>query len=109
MTRRDGAYYQRRWQIGLAGNPINVEELKIDYVMGSGNHARSYLHRTDRGTLIELPLGWYSEAGDHWGMSPGSDSDHQRTRRFISYKCMFCHNAIPQLPPDYATPGADPV
>ena len=24
--------------------------------MGSGNHAKSYLHRTARGALIELPL-----------------------------------------------------
>ena len=31
-------------------------------------------------------------------MSPGSDSDHPRTRRFVSYKCMFCHNGIPQIP-----------
>src|SRR5262249_1814966 len=25
------------------------------------------------------------------------------------YKCMFCHNGIPQIPPDYDTPGTDPV
>ena len=56
MIRRDGQYFQRRWQIGFGGKETNVEELKIDYVMGSGNHARSYLHRTPRGTLIELPL-----------------------------------------------------
>ena len=61
MIRRDGQYYQRRWQVGFDGNESNVEELRIDYVMGSGNHARSYLHRTARGTLIELPFGWYSE------------------------------------------------
>ena len=59
MIRRDGAFYQRRWQIGFAGKETNVEELKVDYVLGSGNHARSYLHRTAAGTLIELPLGWY--------------------------------------------------
>ena len=41
-------------------------------MLGSGNHARSYLHRTARGTLVELPLGWYSEKGGYWAMSPGS-------------------------------------
>jgi hypothetical protein len=46
MTIRDGQYFQRRWQLDGGGKEINVEELKIDYVMGSGNHARSYLHRT---------------------------------------------------------------
>ena len=74
--------------------------MKVDYVLGSGNHARSYLHRTAAGTLIELPLGWYPDPkpADHWAMSPGSDSDHPRTRRFVSYKCMFCHNGIPRIP-----------
>lgn len=57
MVKRNGEYIQRRWQLSASGQEINVEELKIDYVMGSGNHARSYLHRTQRGMLIELPLG----------------------------------------------------
>ena len=42
-------------------------------------------------------------------MSPGSDSDHPRTRRFISYKCMFCHNGIPRIPAGHEAPGSDPV
>jgi tetratricopeptide (TPR) repeat protein len=118
MLLRDGRYYQRRWQIGFDGKEANVEETSIDYVLGSGNHARSYLHRTPRGTLIELPLGWYSEnkpaemgaaGAGHWGMSPGSDSDHPRTRRFVSYKCMFCHNAVPRIPAGNEAPGSDPV
>jgi tetratricopeptide (TPR) repeat protein len=118
MTLRDGRYYQRRWQIGFGGDKTNAEEMRIDYVLGSGNHARSYLHRTPRGTLIELPLGWYSESKSaglgasgigHWGTSPGSDSDHPRTRRFVSYKCMFCHNGIPQIPAGSEAPGSDPV
>src|SRR2546426_8252782 len=31
--------------------------------MGSGNHVRTYLNRTSRNTLIELPLVWYAEKG----------------------------------------------
>ena len=31
------------------------------------------------------------------------------TRRFISYKCMFCHNAVPQIPAGHDAPGSDPV
>jgi tetratricopeptide (TPR) repeat protein len=109
MVARDSQYFQRRWQIGFDGKPTNIEELRIDYVLGSGNHARSYLHRTARGTLIELPLGWYAEPKGHWNMSPGSDSDHPRTRRFVSYKCMFCHNAIPRIPTENEAPGSDPI
>ncbi len=49
MTQRDGAYYQRRWRIGYAGKEIDAQESRIDYIMGSGNHARTYLHRSERG------------------------------------------------------------
>ena len=109
MIVRDGAYYQRRWQIGFGGTPANVEELKIDYVLGSGNHARSYLHRTARGTLIELPLGWYSEKGGYWAMSPGFDSRHPATRRLVSYECVFCHNGYPRIPAGHETAGSEPA
>ena len=109
MTIRNGQYFQRRWQLDGDGNQINVEESKIDYVMGSGNHARSYLHRTERGMLIELPLGWYPDHGGEWRMVPGSDTPHPQTRRFISYKCMFCHNGYPNIPPANQEPGSDPV
>ncbi len=71
MVRHDGAFFQRRWQIGFGGKEENVEELKIDYIIGSGNHSRTYLHRTARGTLIELPLSWYSEKGGIWAHEPG--------------------------------------
>jgi tetratricopeptide (TPR) repeat protein len=107
MNVRDGKYYQRRWQLDSAGKEINIEELQIDYVMGSGNHARSYLHRTERGMLIELPLGWYPDGG--WGMVPGSGTEHPQTRRFVSYKCMFCHNAYPTIPAGNDAPGSEPV
>src|SRR5580700_4391429 len=60
---KNGAFYQRSWQTGYNGQQDNVRELQIDYVMGSGNHVRTYLHRTARNTLIELPLAWYAEKG----------------------------------------------
>src|SRR5580704_7455595 len=109
MTVRNGQYFQRRWQLDAAGKEINTEELRIDYVMGSGNHARSYLHRTGRDMLIELPLGWYPDKGGEWGMVPGSDTQHPQTRRFVSYKCMFCHNGYPNIPAANQAPGSDPV
>src|SRR5687768_11297168 len=54
IVARDGGWYQRSWQIGFKGQEESVGESRIDYVMGSGNHVRAYLHRTARGTLIEL-------------------------------------------------------
>jgi hypothetical protein len=45
MVERDGKFYQRRSEVGFDGQESNVVEEQIDYVIGSGNHARSYLHR----------------------------------------------------------------
>src|SRR5713226_6642908 len=65
MIERGGKYYQRRWQRGFDGKETNVEEKQIDFVLGSGNHARTYLHLTSRNTLQQLPLGWYAERGGY--------------------------------------------
>ena len=61
MLERDGRFYQRRYQVGADGKETNSLEKEIDFVLGSGNHARAYLHRTNRNTLVELPLAWYAE------------------------------------------------
>ena len=85
-------------------------ELEIHYVMGSGNHARSYLHRTAQNRLIEMPVGWYPEQGGLWAMSPGFDrANHPDFRRNVGYSCMFCHNAYPAIPAGGDTFDADPI
>jgi tetratricopeptide (TPR) repeat protein len=109
MAVRYGNYYQRRWQVGFGGKEINAEELRVDFVMGSGNHARTYLSRTVRGTLIQLPLGWYSEKGGHWAMNPGYDTARPPSHRPIAYECMFCHNAYPDIPAGHEQSGGEPV
>jgi len=106
---KDGGFYQRSWQIGYNGKEDNVQELRIDYVMGSGNHVRTYLHRTARNTLIELPLAWYAEKGGTWAMNPGFDIDRPPIGRKIGYDCMFCHNAYPSIPAGHDQAGAEPV
>ncbi len=107
---RDGAFYQTRWQIGYDGKETNRDEKRIDYVMGSGSHARTYLHRTERGTVLELPVGWYAEGGGVWAMSPGYDSGHHPSAgRAIGYDCMFCHNAYPKIPAGQDRFGYEPI
>src|SRR5215472_4747621 len=41
MYRREGKFYERR--------STNVFEMTADFVLGSGNHARTYVHRTAGG------------------------------------------------------------
>jgi tetratricopeptide (TPR) repeat protein len=99
MIHRGNEYFQRRYQLDPSGKPTNVMEKRVDYVMGSGNHSRAYLHRTASNTLVELPLAWYSEKGGSWAMNPGYDRpDHDGFRRPITYDCIFCHNAYPEIP-----------
>ncbi|MGH9719727.1 MAG: hypothetical protein ACRD8O_05910, partial [Bryobacteraceae bacterium] len=97
MLRRGGRFFQRRFEKDAAGNEAHVYEREAHFVIGSGNHARTYLHRTQAGELIELPVSWYPQE-KRWAMSPGFDrADHPDFRRRIDYGCMFCHNAYPQL------------
>lgn len=110
MTQREGKYFQRRHELGAGGEVTNVIEKEIHFVMGSGNHARTYLHKTSQGTLVELPVGWYAEKGGHWAMNPGYDRpDHDGFRREIGYDCMFCHNGYPELAKGSDVYGAVPV
>ncbi|HKE05726.1 MAG TPA: tetratricopeptide repeat protein [Blastocatellia bacterium] len=95
---RDSSPYLKRRQADFDGAVTNVSEARIDYWIGSGNHARSYINRTKAGELIELPITWYAENGGYWAMSPGYDrSDHAGFSRKINYRCMSCHNGYIQI------------
>jgi tetratricopeptide (TPR) repeat protein len=97
MYQRDGHFYQRRHQTGPDGRETNIVEMQIDFVLGSGNHARTYLHHREDGQFVELPVAWYSEKGGGWAMNPGYDrADHMDFRRKLDRECFFCHNAYPR-------------
>src|SRR5262245_32869727 len=88
MYQRGGRYYQRRHQIGPDGGQINIVEKQIDFVLGSGNHARAYLHQRPDGQLEQAPVAWYAENGGTWAMNPGYDRpDHMDFRRKIDQEC----------------------
>src|SRR5215475_8075291 len=102
MLERQGHFYQQRYQLDEGGREINLLEVEVTYIIGSGNHARSYLHLSSTGELTELPVTWYSQER-RWGMSPGYDRPkHLDFGREIDYNCMFCHDAALAL-----APGAD--
>ena len=110
MTQRGGKFFQGRYQKAPNGETVNALEREIHFVLGSGNHARTFLHRTPDGKLIELPLAWYSEGGGHWAMNPGYDRrNHPGFRRAIPDECMACHNGYPALPPGSRAHGADAI
>ena len=65
-------------------------ELEATHIVGSGKHARTYLHQSANGELVELPLSWYSQE-KRWALSPGIAG----FTRTIDAGCLFCHNAYP--------------
>jgi hypothetical protein len=91
------------------GSEIDAQELSVDYVMGSGNHVRTYIHRSASGALIELPLAWYAQNGGFWAMNPGHDRDYALAPRKVAYECMSCHNARSNIPAGHEEPGSEPV
>jgi tetratricopeptide (TPR) repeat protein len=106
MVERDGKFYQRRHQIGFGGQETNALELEAHYVVGSGNHARTFVHRTADGRLVQLPVSWYAERGGYWAMSPGYDRPaHLDFRRVIDAGCMSCHNGYPRAPVQHDLEG----
>ena len=110
MIQREGKLYQRRHQVDAEGKQVNVIEKQVDYILGSGNHVRAYVHRTAANKLIELPLAWYTEKGGYWGMNPGYDQPaHDGFRRALGYDCMFCHNGYPEIPARNHQRSAQPV
>ena len=101
LVDRDGRYFQKRHQLGPDGKQTNIAEDEVHYVLGSGNHARTYLHQTEQKKLVELPIAWYAEKGGYWGMNPGYDwKHHSDFRRKITMECVFCHNGYPNSKSD---------
>jgi predicted CXXCH cytochrome family protein len=88
----------RRWQTDEAGRPVHVLETDVAWILGSGDHARTYLYRAPGGEMFQLPLAWYNQTRK-WGMAPGYDRpDHDGILRQVRRECLFCHDAYPEVP-----------
>src|SRR5439155_5835237 len=98
MVRRGDRFLQRRSESGAVGRPARTFEREVTFVIGSGRHARTYLHLDPEGEMTELPVTWYAQERA-WGMSPGFDrADQPDFFRPVTYTCLFCHNGYPPLP-----------
>lgn len=76
--------FQRMQQAGLR------LDYRIDYVIGSGNHASCYLARIGD-HLFESPICYYKDRG--YDMAPGySDASAPAYTRPITEECLVCHS-----------------
>ena len=99
MEKEGDQLWLTRYKIRDDGSKHHVKRQQAQYVVGSGNHVRTYLTRNDIGEMYQLPVVWYSQSGK-WEMAPGYDRpDHPDFNRPITRQCMFCHNAYPRFAP----------
>ncbi len=90
----DGSvYYQEEYRI-VNGQEEHLLRHSMDWVIGSGNAARTYLSSIND-TYFELPLTWYAD-DNSWKLSPGYEKFNQRFSRRIPDRCIACHNAYPE-------------
>ena len=63
-----------------------------------------------RGTLIELPLAWYSGKRRHWAMSPGYDRDYMLPpARHRLRMHVLPQRLSREFPPGHDEPGSEPL
>ena len=103
---QEGNIIQTEYRINAAGEKIHELNRGADYVMGSGNHNRTYV-TVQNGFVKELPLTWYVDK-KKWDLSPGYHTTNMRFFRPIVEECMHCHNSFTDFEPNsqnkYNTP-----
>jgi Tfp pilus assembly protein PilF len=95
--RTDTGYYQEEYRLDRTGNIDHRLLRRMDFVVGSGTVARTYLNESN-GRLYQMPLTWYTQTGQ-WDFSPGFEAGNQRFDRAIVERCMACHNSYPESIP----------
>jgi len=97
MSAKGEEFYQVEYRLDEKGQRTHELARKVDYVIGSGNQARTYL-TSENGFLYELPVTWYQKKNT-WGMSPGFQYANSRFSRPIAPSCMNCHNSYAEYVP----------
>jgi photosynthetic reaction center cytochrome c subunit len=84
-TNETSGYHQQ-----LRG-PGESENYKIDYVVGSGNHASGYLINLN-GHLFQSPIAWY-KSRNAYDVAPGYENmPNPDFTRPVGEVCVFCHS-----------------
>ena len=94
VLRENGRFYQEELRRGQDGRVVHRLRREMEYVVGSGTVARTYLTE-ENGRYYELPLTWYSQE-QRWDFSPGYEQFNARFDRLIPDRCMTCHNSYPE-------------
>ncbi|MCI0698032.1 tetratricopeptide repeat protein [candidate division KSB1 bacterium] len=74
--------FQIEYRLDEKGRRTHELVRKINYVVGSGNHGRTYLTE-ENGFLYEMPLTWYTQKRK-WDLNPGFEHLNYRFSRPIT-------------------------
>lgn len=88
--REDDRFFQEEYRLDAAGNRTHRLVREMQYVVGSGSAARTYLVEVE-GRYVQLPLTWYTQDGGRWDFSPGYRERNARFDRIVPDRCMTCH------------------
>ena len=70
-------------------------ENRVEFVIGSGNHAFGYLVARGR-HLFQSPISYYTRRG-LWDVAPGyEDNAHPEFERPVTAECVWCHAGRPR-------------
>lgn len=91
VDRVDDRMIHTEFMTGASGNVVYEQSVEVQYSVGSGVTARTYL--VDRGGLLfESPITWYTDKRK-WDLSPGYYlNPRQRFNRRASDGCVQCHS-----------------
>jgi hypothetical protein len=107
IQRRDNRSIHREWAAGPDGKVVAEIEVEVQYAMGSGARARSYLVNRD-GYLFQAAPTWYPHGG-RWDLSPGYEVRNQHFTRTITPACLFCHCNYAEHVPDTVNRYQQPI
>ena len=106
MYEDDGHYFMKQFQRDAAGREINAGTREMVYVLGSGNHSRSYVAvETDR--LYQMPVCWYPDP-QGWDLCPGYELRNEYFARAVDDTCLFCHNGRVAWAGDFSNRVSEP-
>lgn len=72
------------------GKPVMEKVHEVQYAVGGGGRARSYLMAGKDGYVYQSPITWYPQK-DRWDLSPGYELLNPHFDRPVLGMCLFCH------------------
>jgi len=107
MSSRDGRTYQRQFLTDAAGREVVADEREVAFILGSGNHSRSYV-TVGEDRFLQMPICWYPEES-RWDLCPGYQHNNDHFTRAITGDCVFCHNGRMTLAENTSNSFQEPI